>query len=315
MGSPTDRWSDERLDRMLQALGFRTPPFRDPSAPVRATAVPGWTRLVAVAASVAILAVVAAAVAVSLPPRQAGPGGAGGTPPGTVVAADSPTPSPTPTPEPSPSPAPSVEPSPSPEPSDDALARSDSFWDEWMQEPPPLGLPFDSDSLSQNARRADLVVRGPITDLYIGEYWARESGDPWPLAYITVRVDEVFKGEPASRTPGYVEVQVGVAGPDIEEIRARLPGHDNVWFLMYDWPRRDTPAQRSPEIARFTYVLKGLYQGVLRDIRGEVTMLEAASYAQAYGSDKFPLPLEGTSFEDLVQQVRDVAQAQPTEAP
>lgn len=47
-----------------------------------------------------------------------------------------------------------------------------------------------------------------------------------------LRVSEVLKGTPVERTPGYVEIGLGSADPEmLVELSGRLQQHDNVWFL------------------------------------------------------------------------------------
>lgn len=170
-------------------------------------------------------------------------------------------------------PQPTVTPccTPSPTPViDEALAESDQFWATWL-EPIHFGLTDDVASLADATAQAHLVVRGRITDLYIGEYWQMEVRDePLALAYVSVEIQEVLKGEPVSRTLGTVEVQIGEAGPDLEELRAALPAHDHLWFLMFEPDMRPRVPPNETEIAPFVYFATNEYQGVLRGINGVV---------------------------------------------
>lgn len=185
----------------------------------------------------------------------------------------------------------------------DAVAESDTFWRVWVQT--PHGEPaFNAGSLAENLRQADLVVRGRITDVYVGEYW-----DGWePIVYATVALDEVLKGEPLSRTPGFVEVGLGILYDESLLERLPTPTHDNVWFLLHEesrWPRE---RPNKSDIAPFAYLRVNEQQGVLRNIDGRVKAVEPYWIERALGPDHFPLPLEDADYSELVEKLRDVAQ-------
>lgn len=81
------------------------------------------------------------------------------------------------------------------------LAESDAFWHTWSD------FPFDgttpeAESLQGAIGLAHLVVRGHITDVYIGEGWllAPELGGV-QVAYAKVALSEVLQGTPVARNP------------------------------------------------------------------------------------------------------------------
>jgi len=271
-------------------------------------------RLVSILSGIAVVAVVLGTIAVALP--KLGRDGLSGsdvtsiasvlplaTPASTAVAEVSA--------GPTTGPCCSTTPPASPTPFDNRLlAESDLFWERWRV-PIHVYLPHEATSLAEEFRIADLVVRGRIADLYIGEYWrGSRDEEPYPLAYIKIEVEEILKGEPASRTPGAVEVQIGVARADLEDIRARLPDHDNLWFLNgpEGYEGRDLAPQNESEIAPFAYVTTNDYQGVLREINGTVKLVQPEALAELFGPDHFPLPLDGTSFQLVLADVRTLAQ-------
>jgi len=193
---------------------------------------------------------------------------------------------------------------------DSQLVESDEFWAQWLD---PIGfeLPHDATSLVHAVAQADLIVRGHIQEVYVGEYW-RDSADepPFPLAYALVEVGEVLKGEPESRTPDVVEVQLGrlASESDLERINDLVPDHDNMWFLMYgpNHGTRRLEPQKSAAIAPFEYFLGNEYQGVLREIGGQIRVVGGAELLSDYGPDHYPLPLEGGDFEGLVEEIRSL---------
>jgi hypothetical protein len=188
----------------------------------------------------------------------------------------------------------------------DPLAQSNRFWAPWTE--PILGhLPLDATSLAEAAEQADLIVRGRILDLYVGEMWVMDNTS-FPLDYVKVEVAEILKGEPHWRTPGFVEVQVGDSA-DLEEVRAMMPTHDHLWFLMYEANRasRGDSPMASAEIAPYAYFISNEYQGVFRDIGGTVRLIQPEEVARVLGPEHFPLMLEGANFDQVVDEVRDLA--------
>lgn len=183
----------------------------------------------------------------------------------------------------------------------ETLAESNAFWNYWADPPFPRPRP-DATSLQDSVALSDLVIRGHIVDVYVGEYqWT--NGTAVPVVYVKVAVNELFKGNPISRTAGYVEIGLGsLDAAGVEQLRAALPQHDNIWFLKYD----PGPATRS-DIAPYAYLMLNDQQGVLRDINGKVRLVQPQYLIDSLGPDAFPLPFEGTSFADLVKQLRAIA--------
>lgn len=103
---------------------------------------------------------------------------------------------------------------------------------------------------------------------------------------------DVLKGEPVSSEPT-VKVQIGF-GYDLQKLRSSLPGHDNLWFLTLE---DNSGYYNTTDYAKVS---------VLRDIGG-VAVIMPDAIANAFSRRHFPVPLDGTSFEALVDQVRQLA--------
>jgi hypothetical protein len=224
--------------------------------------------------------------------------------------------SPTLAPSPTPTLAPTLTPIPTPplpSPSSvSGLAASDRFWDQWVETECWFGIDPLPSSLAEIVRDADLVVRGPIVDLYIGEYWRGDAHGPsHGLAYAKVAIEELLKGDPVSREAGFVEVQMGYAPDDLDDLRAKLPAHDHLWFLGYEDP--DTRGEfNQSEMVGFVYYAPKDYETVFREINGVVEILAPGPIREVYGKDEFLLTLDGTDFEELVDQVRELTATQST---
>jgi hypothetical protein len=225
--------------------------------------------------------------------------------PASPIPTTSETTSPTQTPTPSPSPLPSCcAPVPTPV-GGESLAESDHFWNQWADYPRGFEV-FQTDSLLENFNTASLVVRGHITDIYPGEYWEVNR----PVAYVTVAVSEVLKGEPISRTPGFVEVGLGTTSDEvIASQRMRLPQHDNIWFLLRDLDLSPRDPGHDTEISEFAYLPTNDLQGVMRDIDGMVKLVRPSWTNQTMGVNHFPVPFQDTRFKDLVQELREMGAA------
>ena len=237
---------------------------------------------------------VATSASPSPPPSETAP-----TNPTPIPSVD-PTPTPSQTPPDATSHRPTAAPttcceSPSPSPSQVAgLAASDRFWAHWYESCWFGAFPIVS-SLEEITSQSDLVVRGTIIDLY-----SRNQGI-YQLAYLRVSITEVLKGEPMSRDDGTVEVQIGLgSSSDLEELRSTLPRHDHLFFLVHD------------DDNEYSYYTTDYEQvSVLRDIGGVVEVITPEAIAGAYSARHFPVPLDGTSFEELIARVRELASRPP----
>ena len=165
-------------------------------------------------------------------------------------------------------------------------------------------------SLADVYRTADLVVQGPLVDIYVDNY--RVAGvellSSWsrPLAFGKIRLDEAIKGGPNSLVPGFLEVELGGPPLDLYQLRQSIPAHDYLWFLSLEvgaYPE----SQGEPDGNGYVYYvprqgMPTIYGG----IAGRVEVLDFETMEQYYGAKHYPLPL-GTSFDDFVQRVRDMA--------
>ena len=170
------------------------------------------------------------------------------------------------------------------------LAASDRFWETWY-ETCWFGAFSIVSSLEEITSQSDLVIRGTISDLYIRRPW-----DDFQPAYAKVSISEILKGEPASEEPGTAEVQIGFIRSDLAELRSSLPAHGHLWFLtQYENGAATYHPTDYPQV------------GILRDIGGVVEVIMPEAIASAYSRRHFPVPLNGTSFEELVARVRQLA--------
>jgi hypothetical protein len=167
-------------------------------------------------------------------------------------------------------------------------------------------LDFDFNSIDELTAASQLVVRGRITDVYVGEWWSFNDVEPAvPLLYATVAIDQVVKGQPASKVPGAVEVLLAPLGSDEDYSSAALPDEQALWFLQYE-PEQREAERKTPvttEIAQYAYVRPNSHQTVFRDIDGITRAMFTDRQRQVYGIDAFPTNVEGLPFETLTNDV------------
>jgi hypothetical protein len=164
-----------------------------------------------------------------------------------------------------------------------------------------------SQTLEDDFRQSHLVVRGHITDVYVGEYW--EPNQHLPVAYARVAVSEVLKGDPVWREPGYVEIQLGSTSEEIiQNLQSKLPEHDNVWFLLHIETLRPRTLGHRTEIAPFAYMGVNDLQGVVRNIDGDVAVIKPRWYKgnPTLSVDMFPRSLQGTRFDAFLARLREL---------
>jgi len=193
----------------------------------------------------------------------------------------------------------------------------DRFWDPFVDLGPPIGLPYGLRSVRDATELADLVIRGSITDLYIGEQWIGAPDEPpEPLAYLTIQIQEVLKGEPASRTDGAVEMQFGFGySPDDFDVVASepMPTGEYLWFLIHEATQRADDGQpaRDSEIFPFAYYSPNEVQGVVLNANGAAEVVLAERFEGSWGTDRFPMTIRGQSFESVVDEVRSLIESEP----
>jgi hypothetical protein len=173
----------------------------------------------------------------------------------------------------------------------DGLRASNLFWDNFYETCWFGAFPIVS-SLREITAQSDLVVRGTIVDLY--GVLRNDAG--FETAYAKVLMGEVLKGSPVTRKPGednVIHVIVG-SGYELERLRSSLPAHDHLWFLKQDG-------------SAATYFTTDYEQmSLLREIDGFVRVLSPDYTKRVYSARHYPVPLEGTDFEELVERVREI---------
>jgi hypothetical protein len=183
---------------------------------------------------------------------------------------------------------PSAEPTPLPSPSFvEGMAASDQFWNTFY-ETCFFGAFRIPSSLDEVVRHANVVMRGEIVDMHEAQV------GHFTVVNASVAPAEVLKGEPVVRGNGTVKIQIGYDAQNVDQLRSQIPDHDQLWFLQ---PTEDGAG----------YYPDGYLQlSVLRNIDGTVRVIWPDAIARAYSPHHYPVPLEGTNFEDLLVRVREI---------
>jgi hypothetical protein len=177
----------------------------------------------------------------------------------------------------------------------DGLEASNAFWEQFYDTCWFGAFPDEvSSSLAEITRDSDLVVRGRIVDIV-----PRGTN-----GFAVVAITELLKGEPLSREPGTVEIRMS-RGPDVDLLRSKIPAHDVIWFALHE-STLDPDRASAPTSYRY-YATDYPQMSILRDINGKVQVIMPNAIESALGRDHYPVPLDGTRFEALVERVRDMA--------
>ena len=88
------------------------------------------------------------------------------------------------------------------------------------------------------------------------------------------------------------------------------PGHSVLLFLMHEATVRESvaaPPRSYSDVAPFAYFNMLGDGSVIRDIDGAAELILPDAYGAVFGDSTFPLPYDGTSFEDMVSEVQRLA--------
>ena len=173
---------------------------------------------------------------------------------------------------------------------------------------------WDYNSLEDMTADVDLVVRGRITGVYVGEMWRfNDFEPPAPHIYASVELTEVLKGLPLSRIPGAIEVTLAVVGFEFDVDALQIPSEEYLWFLRHDagWRAEIGKPPVQSAIAPFAYFRPNFHQTVLRNEGGAIGIIRKNDVVNAYGNRIFPLGLEGRTFANTLADVRSAVIAAP----
>lgn len=243
-------------------------------------------------------------------------GGAGTAPPTLEEPTATPTNSPAPTsetPEPTfqqteaPSPSPTRDPCDypghAPATGSPEFQMSDRFWQTMHA---PGQYDFEFQGLQDMTDAVDVIVRGRIVELYIGQEVVRDEGGPAsPIAFIGVSLDEVIKGEPNVREDGRIEIRLFTPGSEWDWMLANVPDEEYLFFLLNEsgWRQATGRPSRDPDLEAVTY-FRPNDQSMLRNIDGHLAVMKALETSCLFGGDRFPLQLNGEPFGEILADVR-----------
>jgi len=165
-------------------------------------------------------------------------------------------------------------------------AASDEFW-KWFSQGCFFGA-FDPPTLRGIINESSIVIRGSILEI------GTVNTLGWATISLRVLPTEVLKGEPITRGDGTLEVQIGI-DYDASEVPRSVPAHENLWFLRTD-----------NESARY-YATDYAQMSIVRNINGMARIIKVDGVTSAYSKNVFPARFEGTDFEALVQDVRELS--------
>lgn len=185
-------------------------------------------------------------------------------------------------------------------------ADSEAFWERFTVFESPLALDVKFESLAELSARSDLIVRGRIADLFVGEEWVFAEGEPAvPLVYVTVAIDDVLKGAPVSRNSGRVEILMYPVETGFDPAAHPPPSEEYVWFLIYEptWRIGLGKPPVTSAIGPFAYFRPNFHQSVFRNQDGAVAVPLLDQIKGAYGDNTFPVVLDGADFDVFLSNI------------
>ena len=213
------------------------------------------------------------------------------------------TPMPTATLAPSPTPAP-FSPLPVPTVLDPTTKDIDQFWQQFLElSCVEMGMEDYWDSVAQMSQDVEVVLVGHPVSVTV-----RSDAGGLPEGAVGIAVDELLKGNPATEHAGIVEITDEGQGawdwqPDWPS--EPIPGTPTLLFLRNEAAaaaRYGNPVDPGDE---YLYYMPGVHQNVLTELDGKVYVPQTPRMTRWYGTDFFPLPLSGMSWDRLLGQVRD----------
>jgi hypothetical protein len=183
-------------------------------------------------------------------------------------------------------------------------AKSDAFWSLFNTRG---NYTQNFASVEEMAKKVHLVVRGRIVDVRPGQFMFWEPGDdpPAPLILAIVQVDDVLKGSPNMRTPGFIEVSLDTPWDGWEkDVRPSIPAHEHLFFLFNDDQQRVEGGfeRQDPANSPYLYWRPNGDQAVLREIDGHIAVFDPVD-------GRFPAELDGSNAAEVEAAIRASAVA------
>jgi len=178
----------------------------------------------------------------------------------------------------------------------------------WTAVTPNGEYGFEYDTPASIVKDVDLIVLGRIAGVYTGDIHTTEK--TWPSIWARFEIDDVLKGNPVSRTPGFVDVML-TSSPAWSFASSNVPDEQVVVFLMNEEANRARvgEAPTEPELEHYEY-WRPDEQAVVRNIGGKVGVIDAERMRIDYGSDVFPMTVLGDDFDATVSAIKKVVAAQ-----
>ncbi len=179
---------------------------------------------------------------------------------------------------------PAVAPS-SVKPDANARDRIDRFWQSFG-DVGCVGMAAP-DSIETVAKWADLIVIARPTG---AQPWD-DAPYPPPSSLVSLRITEIIKGDPTFQQDGFIQLLATDLPP------ANVADIDHLLFLNV--------VTRDERV----YYLTDSFPSVFANVEGRVVTPEYDAIRRAYGNKLYPTLLDGTSFDKLVERVRNASGA------
>ena len=137
----------------------------------------------------------------------------------------------------------------------------------------------------------------------------RTTSGVYPSIWAKFELSDVLKGKPASRVPGFIDVLL-TSSDAWEYAVDTVPNEEVILFLMNeaDYKARFGQETADPEADKYVY-WRTNPQAVLRNVGGEVDVIDRDVIGMDYGRNHYPMTIVGDDFEQTIDAIRRAAAA------
>ena len=172
----------------------------------------------------------------------------------------------------------------------------------WNAVTPEGEYSHEYDTLGSIVKDVDLIVVGTIANVYMAD--VKTTNTTWPSIWAQFQVEEVLKGSPVSRSPGFIDV-VLTSSPAWQWAEGNVPDEQMVLFLMNEEAYRARVGQESVDrdVEHFEY-WRPDEQAVVRNVDGKVGVIDTDRMLTDFGPDVFPMTVLDDNFDATVSAIR-----------
>jgi hypothetical protein len=157
-------------------------------------------------------------------------------------------------------------------------------------------------TLKAIADDVDLIAVGRIAEIYLAD--VNTTSGAYPSIWAKFEISDVLKGVPVSREPGFIDVRL-TTSEGWQYAVETVPDEEIVLFLMNDAAYKARYGQEPVDPVNEPYIYwRTNPQGVLRNVDGQVDVIDRELIGMDYGEHNFPMTVVGDSFDTTIETIR-----------